>query len=203
MKKCVFLLLMLFSLMVQADDKARQLLVDKLAQTYSIEAHFSQIVKSGGRIIDTSQGRFYLLKPGKFRLDITKPTTQLIVSDGKVLWLFDKDLEQVTKRALNKGLSNTPALFLSDTTATALSHYDVRSQKHNNQESFLLKPKAEDADYQSIDLFFRDQTLIGLSIKDNLDQITLLTLSKIKINPRLSSTLFSFKPPKGVDVVTE
>lgn len=203
MKNWISLVLILLVSVVHANDAARLSLSSKLGQTQAIQAHFSQTVRGGGRLIDSSEGMFYLLKPARFRLDITKPMTQQIVSDGHNLWIFDKDLEQVTKRALHQGLSNTPALFLSDTTSSALKHYEVSFHKNNQHDIFLLTPKAKDADYQHIELLFSDKTLLGLRIKDNLDQLTTLTLTKIKMNPHLSTKLFHFIPPRGVDIVTE
>ena len=52
-------------------------------------------------------------------------------------------------------------------------------------------------------LVFVGHELSGLELYDQLGQHTDVTLSKIKNNPTLSSALFTFKTPKGVDVVEQ
>ena len=68
------------------------------------KADFTQSVtsppKSGQEArTKVSSGSFEFQRPGKFRFNYTKPFEQLIVADGKTLWLYDADLNQVTERA--------------------------------------------------------------------------------------------------------
>lgn len=203
MKKGLMLGFIIFCHLAYADEAAKNRLASVLNATTSLSATFSQTVRSGGRLIDRSEGLFFMHKPGMFRLDIKKPNEQLIVSDGKTLWIFDKALEQVTQKKLQKGLTNTPALFLSDTTHSALNRYNIRFKQQNDLEQFLLVPLGHETDYQYIQLFFKAHVLQGLTIKDNLEQTTSLELSHVKSNPKLPTRLFGFTPPKGVDVVTE
>ena len=48
--------------------------------------------------VKTSSGRFEFQRPNRFRFDYQKPFVQTIVADGKTLWLYDADLNQVTQR---------------------------------------------------------------------------------------------------------
>lgn len=63
-----------------------------------------------------SSGSFEFQRPGKFRFNYTKPFEQLIVADGKTLWLYDADLNQVTERAQAQVLGSTPAAILTSAT---------------------------------------------------------------------------------------
>ena len=54
-----------------------------------------------------SSGTFEFQRPGKFKFNYTKPFEQLIVADGKTLWLYDVDLNQVTQRAQAQALANS------------------------------------------------------------------------------------------------
>lgn len=60
-----------------------------------------------------SSGHFEFQRPGKFRFVYTKPFEQTIVADGKTLWLYDADLNQVTQRAQAQALGSTPAAILA------------------------------------------------------------------------------------------
>lgn len=55
-------------------------------------------------------------RPGKFSFHYTKPFEQVIVADGKTLWMHDKDLNQVTQRAQGQALASTPADILASAT---------------------------------------------------------------------------------------
>jgi outer membrane lipoprotein carrier protein len=61
----------------------------------------------------TSSGTFEFQRPDKFRFTYRKPFEQVIVADGKTLWLYDKDLNQVTQQWQGKVLGSTPAALLA------------------------------------------------------------------------------------------
>jgi outer membrane lipoprotein carrier protein len=85
-----------------------------LATVNTLSADFSQVVRNrDGQIVDRASGKLSLSRPDRFRWDYQKPYLQTIVADGKQLWLYDSDLEQVTVRALEQGLGSTPAMLLS------------------------------------------------------------------------------------------
>ena len=42
-----------------------------------------------------------------------------------------------------------------------------------------------------------------MELYDQLGQITVMRFSQIERNPKLSSDLFTFTPPKGVDVIED
>lgn len=61
----------------------------------------------------TSTGTFEFQRPGKFKFDYQKPFAQSIVADGKTLWLYDADLNQVTQRTQSQALGSTPAALIA------------------------------------------------------------------------------------------
>src|SRR5690606_35728590 len=103
------------ALPAQADEeKAAQRLTELLNQAQTLTARFSQLTLdgSGSRLQETS-GELALKRPGQFRWHTDAPLEQLLVSNGKQIWLYDPDLEQVTIQTLDQRLSHTPALLLS------------------------------------------------------------------------------------------
>ena len=89
----------------------------------TLRTTFLQTLADGqGREIDRSTGTLIVARPGKFSWDIhpqtgdtNKGAGQLMVSDGRNLWFFDRDLEQVTVKPVDAALSATPAMLLSGT----------------------------------------------------------------------------------------
>ena len=95
-----------------ADSIAR---VDAYLATLStLTADFVQVVQDKqGQVTERAAGTLSISRPNRFRWDYQQPYVQTIVADGKKLWLYDPDLEQVTVRSLEQGLGATPAMLLS------------------------------------------------------------------------------------------
>src|SRR5262249_1725907 len=82
--------------------------------TQSARASFEQkVVDRSGKPVQSSSGSFVFLRPGRFRWIYSKPIDQLIVGDGKQVWIYDRDLNQVTVRKISKALGSTPAALLA------------------------------------------------------------------------------------------
>lgn len=75
----------------------------------SIQANFTQKVVLGKTGEQITKGKLYVVSPDKFRLDYTEPYSQLYIADGKTLWSYDEDLEQVIIKPQGNLLANTPA----------------------------------------------------------------------------------------------
>ena len=57
----------------------------------TLEADFVQTSSNGG----TAEGKIYIAKPNKIRMEYADPTSVLIVGDGNYIVYNDKDLDQV------------------------------------------------------------------------------------------------------------
>ena len=82
----------------------------------SLEVDFTQILMNeNGRELERASGVLYLKKPGKFYWNYQHPYSQKIITNGKILWIFDEDLEQVTIKNIDNSISKTPAgIILAD-----------------------------------------------------------------------------------------
>ncbi|KTD03507.1 outer membrane lipoprotein chaperone LolA [Fluoribacter gormanii] len=179
------------------------LLQTKLNSIRSMTAVFKQSVKAKHRVVSRSSGTMALQRPGRFRWQTLQPMAQLMVADGQKIWVYDKDLEQVTVKTQKKGLGGTAALFLSGYDDTVTRDFTVTQSNMGNEIVFDLKSKSPKANFQRIKLVFRQNSLTGLELYDQLGQVTTVQLSQIKLNPKLATGLFQFKTPKGVDVVQQ
>ena len=56
---------------------------------------------SGSRLQET-HGHMVLAQPNQFWWQTADPFAQLLVSNGKRLWIYDEDLEQVTVQTLDQ-----------------------------------------------------------------------------------------------------
>jgi len=167
----------------------------------SFQADFKQQVKNSqlGSVNEAS-GKLYILRPGKFRWNYQQPYEQQIVSDGKKVWIYDADLEQVTVKQVNASLSQTPAMLLSDDHPIEDSFDVTQFMGEDKLVWFELIPKGKDTSFTSIRMGFASEKLAQMVLEDNLGQITELRFSNSQRNLSLKTTLFDFTPPKGVDV---
>lgn len=176
----------------------------------SMQADFVQTVMSEStRRVDETRGVLRMQRPGKFRWDYQQPYEQEIVADGKKLWVFDKEMDQVIVKPLDYVLGNTPAVLLSGDVNLEekfdIEDYQPESQAEQDKEYawVLLKPKSDDSGFQQLLLGFRDNNLQQMELIDAFGQMTRLVFSAMKRNPTIDASVFVFTPPPGVDVISD
>lgn len=175
-----------------------------LSDITTLEATFKQtLLDEQAKTIQESSGVFQLKRPGKFRWDYTKPYEQLIIADGRKLWVYDADLEQVTVKKQDTALGNTPALLLTGGRAVE-KDFNVQSKGiQEGLEWFELKPKDKESSFQKINLAFSKNKLQQMELIDGFGQTTRLVFDGITINKSIAAKQFQFKPPRGVDIIKD
>lgn len=173
-------------------------------QTRSASADFSQTVADrGGRKIQQASGSLQFSRPGKFRWTYDAPYQQLIVGDGTKLWIFDKDLNQVTVRKLDDALGASPAALLAGDNAIE-KNFDLKSAAAKDGLEWLeATPKNSETTFERIRMGFRGADLDTMELQDQFGQLTVIRFTDLKRNPALSPELFTFTPPQGADVIGE
>ena len=102
------LVLSAFVLPAQAVAGARDQLTTFTKGLKGLDAHFEQrVFDTKGAERERSAGTVQLLAPRQFRWEYRTPSPQLILADGRQIWIYDPDLEQVTVRS--QGLEEQPA----------------------------------------------------------------------------------------------
>jgi len=163
-----------------------------------------QVYDANGKLKETSQGQVALSAPRLFRWEYVKPYPQLIVADGKKVWVFEPDLKQVTVRPQGAEEQNSPLAALIDPTRLD-AMFVVKDNGSNGGLNWLsLQPKTEgDASFRSAKLGFNAGGLAKMEIVDALGQKTEISFSGWKRNPSFPATTFKYAPAKGVDVIGE
>jgi outer membrane lipoprotein carrier protein len=185
-----------------------------LSTTRSMRAEFTQTVTTPSKDsrpakIKISNGSFSFIRPTVFRFDYAKPSLQNIVADGKHLWLYDADMNQVTQRNQSQALGSTPASLIASATdlATLQKEFDLLAEANAEGLQWIsATPKAEEGSLQKIRIGMRVQadqvTLSQLEILDAFGTRSLIKFERSDINPKsLTLAQFSFVPPKGADLI--
>ena len=92
-----------------ASQASAQKIDDFLNNLKTFQADFEQVVENDSGMTLPVYGVFYLKRPGLFRWDYEGDSAQLIVADGKRVWLLDRELDQVSHQSQKSALRGTPA----------------------------------------------------------------------------------------------
>jgi outer membrane lipoprotein carrier protein len=194
-------LALLASPAVRAD--AVQTLRDFVREVKTGQASFTQTVTAADGVRRrSSSGSFEFERPNRFRFSYEKPFEQLIVADGRKVWIWDADLNQASSRAYSQALGATPAALLAGTNLEAdftLSNAPAA----DGLQWALAVPKAQDGSFQSMRVGFQGRELAAVEIVDSFGQRSLLRFANFKTNPPLAAARFSFVPPPGADVIEQ
>lgn len=170
----------------------------------TLEADFQQSLYDENLIqLEKSQGAFFLNRPNRFRWDYRQPEAQLIVADGEKVWIYDRDLAQVTVRKLGTALGATPATLLSSDAPVEKNFELSELQPSGGLDWLGLKPRLSDTGFAYIRLGFSGNVLKLMELIDNFGQLTRVEFTNMKRNPRIDSAIFQFEPPKGVDIISD
>jgi len=174
-----------------------------LTQLKTLRADFAQTVTDGKGEVQKAQGTLIIVRPGRFRWELTPDggSPQLMVADGKNLWFYDRDLEQVSVKAATAALTATPAGLLSGD-GNIRELFTVSSAgKSDGFDWVLVKPRESDADFREARLGFGPSELKRMVLKDKLGQTVRLDFSKSERNPSVAESEVNFTPPPGADVI--
>lgn len=171
-------------------------------QTRAGRAAFSQtVVAKSGRKPQQASGTMLFSRPGKFRWTYEKPYQSLIVGDGERLWVYDKDLNQVTVKKLGAALGSSPAALLAGDDELEKNFVLADGGQRDGIEWVEARPKAADSTFESLRIGFAGDVLQAMELRDNFGQTTTLTFHQFERNPVTDPGAFRFTPPKGADVV--
>jgi len=162
-----------------------------------------QAFDRAGKVVDRSSGSLAFARPGKFRWVYDKPHKQVLVADGRKLWIYDPDLAQVTVKRIDQAISSTPAALLAgkDDITQLFTLRDAGSK--DGLEWVEAAPKAKDTGFDRVRLGLKGKMLAAMELYDQLGGHTVLRFPDLRANPPLLPDNFTFTPPKGADVIDE
>ncbi|RJG04178.1 outer membrane lipoprotein chaperone LolA [Noviherbaspirillum sedimenti] len=176
-----------------------------VATTKSAQGEFSQrLVKADKdgkpRVSQESTGTFTFARPGKFVWLYQKPYEQLLQADGEKLYIYDRDLNQVTVRKLGNALGSSPAAILFGSNDLEKNFVLKEGGSKDGLEWLQATPMAKDTTFDQIGIGLKNGVPQAMELRDSFGQVSLLTFKKFERNPPLKPGQFKFVAPKGADV---
>ena len=199
MKRCLLACLLCCVMPVHADALAELLAL--LAPVKGISAQFTQdTYNAQGVVQQHNEGELKAQEPSRFYWKTAEPYPQEIITDGKTLWVYDPDLQQVTIKPFEENYSKTPAMLFAGNTRAITEQFAV--EKSGNGQAFRLLPKQGQGDlFESLEMSFEKGLPVSMTIHDAMQQKTQIFFSGVTLNPALPDAQFHFEPPKGVEVL--
>jgi outer membrane lipoprotein carrier protein len=174
-----------------------------VAGTKSARGDFSQTQlrkTTAGKAAPPSTGSFVFARPGKFIWTYQKPYEQVLQADGDTLYLYDKDLNQVTTRKLGNALGSSPAAILFGSNDLEKNFTLAEAGTRDGLEWLSATPKTKDTTFEQIGIGLKDGVPQAMELKDNFGQTTMLKFTSFQRNPPLGAQTFKFEVPKGAEV---
>lgn len=179
------------------------------ASLADLQADFTQEAfnKSLGQSI-AAEGTVYLKRPGKMRWEYRTPSPQHIVSDGRAIWVYTPELNQVNVGDAPSALAGPAGSFLAGL-GNVREEFWVR----------FLNPAArtDAAGNLVIDLTPKQPTPVltrliltidgndflvrKAVLYDQFENTVTMRFTRVTANPGLADQLFTFAPPEGAAVV--
>jgi outer membrane lipoprotein carrier protein len=172
-----------------------------LEDVRSLTAEFEQeIWTADHRLLQTETGTLALERPNRFRWTYREPTELIVVADGKKLWIYDVELEQVTVAPFDDTITTSPAMLLSGDRSVREGFTVEQSYERDGLDWIKLTPRAGGADFTSVLIGFDGSAPKRLELVDGLNHVTRITLDDLVVNPDLDDATFELEVPEGVAV---
>jgi len=156
------------------------------------------------------RGRVLIKKPGKMRWDYTAPEEKKFVSDGVKLYSYIPEDKQVYVTSIPPAdQATTPTLFLTGkgnlVRDFSPSFIDLPEGMPAGTRALKLIPKSPQRDYDWLILDVSPDTLLlrGLVAADAQGGTSSFVFTNLKENMGIADNEFTFKIPRGVDVITD
>lgn len=179
-----------------------------VSTTKSARGDFNQLQVRKSKVAkapQTSTGTFVFARPGKFIWTYQKPYEQVLQADGETLYIYEKDLNQVTTRKLGNALGSSPAaiLFGSNDLEKNFTLAEATDRNRDGLEWLNATPKAKDSTFSQIAIGMKDGLPQQMELKDNFGQTSVLKFTSFERNPALGAQAFKFEVPPGAEVVNQ
>lgn len=178
------------------NDKAKIQLQSRLNKIKQLNAHFIQKVHQNGSFIQESKGELWLMRPNLFRWQIAEPDPLSIISDGKTIWYYTPEINQVTLMSASNS-DNTQLLQIltdKDSDSAFWQNYSI-AQK---QDQFYLNPK-DKTELRFELTILETGKLTHMTMIESDDQTTTYQLSGQNIQ-NIPLSRFNFKLPQNVTI---
>lgn len=140
----------------------------------------------------TLEGKFFLSRPGKMRIEYLHDPKIIIVVNGSVLAYHDVELDEISNISTN----TTPASFLTrENISFSAKDVEVTNVKKSSDQIKISLVKKNRKEAGEFSLIFTNNPLkfLKMEVKNDLDQVITVTLRDLNFSSELPKNLFIIK----------
>jgi outer membrane lipoprotein carrier protein len=192
-----------------AESTSTEAIVDALQRTYDATVDFvadfrqETDVKTLGRSLKAS-GKVSFKRPGKMLWNYETPKGQFVLADGKHLYFYQPEQNQVIKSPLKNAFrGDIPLSFLLGLGNLKKDFNASLKASDEGQNVLRLEPKGEAGGHNEIlvGVSKSSSDIVWVSVRDAANNLTTLRFSNMRKGVGIKDSLFQLQIPNGADVV--
>jgi outer membrane lipoprotein carrier protein len=183
--------------------------IQKVEKHYSVSGFTADFSQSSSikamEITDSASGRAFFKRSGKMRWEYETPDRQIIITDAKTLWVFRPEDNQVM-------IGKAPSFFKGGKGFSFLSDmkvirqkFDMVLEKETEKGFFVLKLLPREKTYDIVEIFLwisrNTFDVVKILTYNSYGDETRIVFNNIQLKEKLDDSLFTFKVPKGTEVL--
>jgi outer membrane lipoprotein carrier protein len=192
-----------------ADAQSADAIVDSLQKNYDATVDFvadfrqETEVKTLNRNLKAS-GKLSFKRPGKMLWRYDEPKGQFVLADGKYLYFFQPEQNQIIKSPLQNAFrSDIPLSFLLGIGNLKRDFNAALKGSDENQFILRLEPKGEAGGFSEIlvGVSKNSYDILSISVRDAAANLTTIRFSAMRKGAGVKDSMFALQIPSGADIV--
>jgi outer membrane lipoprotein carrier protein len=192
-----------------AESRSADQIVDSLQKNYDATVDFVADFRQETEVKTLNRnlkawGKLSFKRPGKMLWRYEEPKGQFVLADGKNLYFYQPEQNQVIKSPLKNAFrSDIPLSFLLGIGNLKKDFNATLKSSDENQHVLSLEPKGDWGGFSEVLVGVSRTTsdILWVSIRDAASNVTSIRFSGMRKGVGVQESLFRFLVPDGVDVV--
>jgi outer membrane lipoprotein carrier protein len=192
-----------------ADGRSADQIVDSLQKNYDATVDFVADFRQETEVKTLNRnlkawGKLTFKRPGKMLWLYEEPKGQFVLADGKNLYFYQPEQNQVIKSPLSNAFrSDIPLSFLLGLGNLKKDFNAALKAADDNQYVLRLEPKGDLGGFSEVLVGVSRSTsdILWVSVRDAASNVTTIRFSTMRKGIGVQESLFRFQLPDGVDVV--
>jgi outer membrane lipoprotein carrier protein len=192
-----------------ADGRSADQIADSLQKNYDTTVDFVADFRQETEVRTLNRnlkawGKLTFKRPGKMLWRYEEPKGQIVLADGKNLYFYQPEQNQVIKSPLSNAFrSDIPLSFLLGLGNLKKDFNVALKGADENQYVLRLEPKGDLGGFSEVNVGVNRSTsdILWVSVRDAASNVTTIRFSGMRKGVGVQESLFRFQVPDGADVV--
>jgi outer membrane lipoprotein carrier protein len=192
-----------------ADAQNADAIVDSLQKNYDATIDFTADFRQETEVKALNRnlkawGKLSFKRPGKMLWRYEEPKGQFVLADGKYLYFFQPEQNQIIKSPLKNAFrSDVPLSFLLGIGNLKRDFSATLKATDEKQYTLRLEPKNDTGGFSEVLLGVGKPSydILWVSVRDATGNLTTINFSSMRKGVGLKDSLFNLQIPAGADVV--